>query len=130
MARKKQSTPTEAELEILQVLWERGESTVRDVHDVLNAQRPRAYTSIMSLMNIMTDKALVVREPQGRAFIYRAKRPREKTLGQIVGGVLGGAFAGSAQELVAHVLEQSKPSAEELDEIRRLIESYEREENS
>lgn len=130
MARKKQSTPTEGELEILQVLWERGDSTVRDVHDVLNALRPRAYTSIMSLMNIMTDKGLVVREPQGRAFVYRARRPREKTLGQIVGGVLGGAFAGSAQELVAHVLEQSKPSAEELDEIRRMIESYEREENA
>jgi BlaI family transcriptional regulator, penicillinase repressor len=129
MARKKQSTPTEGELEILQVLWERGESTVRDVHDVLNAQRPRAYTSIMSLLNIMTDKGSVVREPQGRAFIYRARRPREKTLGQIVGGVLGGAFAGSAQELVAHVLEQSKPSAEELDDIRRMIESYDREEN-
>jgi BlaI family penicillinase repressor len=127
MARRKQDTPTEGELEILQVLWDRGPSTVRDVYDVLNQRRKRAYTSLMSLLNIMTDKAYVVREPQGRAFLYRARRPRAKTLGQIVGGVLGRAFAGSAHELVAHVLEQSKPSTEELQEIRQLIETYERE---
>ena len=114
MARRKQDTPTEGELEILQVLWDRGPSTVRDVYDVLNERRKRAYTSVMSLLNIMTDKAYVVREPQGRAFLYRARRPRAKTLGQIVGGVLGRAFAGSAHELVAHVLEQSKPSSAEL----------------
>ena len=127
MARRKQDTPTEGELEILQVLWDRGPSTVRDVYDVLNQRRKRAYTSLMSLLNIMTDKAYVVREPQGRAFLYRARRPRAKTLGQIVGGVLGRAFAGSAHELVAHVLEQSKPSTAELKEIRQLIETYERE---
>jgi predicted transcriptional regulator len=127
MARRKLDTPTEGELEILQVLWDRGPSTVRDVYDVLNERRKRAYTSVMSLLNIMTDKAYVVREPQGRAFLYRARRPRAKTLGQIVGGVLGRAFAGSAHELVAHVLQQSKPSSAELQEIRQLIETYERE---
>lgn len=126
MARRKLDTPTEGELEILQVLWDRGPSTVRDVFDVLNERRKRAYTSVMSLLNIMTDKAYVLREPQGRAFLYRARRPRAKTLGQIVGGVLGRAFAGSAHELVAHVLEQSKPSTAELKEIRQLIETYER----
>lgn len=128
MARRKQDTPTAGELEILQVLWDRGPSTVRDVLEVLNRDRKRAYTSVMSLLNIMTDKGYVVREPQGRAFVYRARRPRAKTLGQIVGGVLGRAFAGSAHELVAHVLEQSKPSSAELDEIRKLIEAYERQE--
>jgi len=130
MARPKPTTPTAGELEILQVLWERGPSTVRDVLEVLNQVRPRAYTSIMSLMNIMVDKKLMVREPQGRAYVYRAQRAKEKTLGQIIGGVLGRAFSGSAHELVAHVLEQSKPSAGELDEIRRVIEAYEREEKS
>lgn len=128
MARRKQDTPTAGELEILQVLWDRGPSTVRDVLEVLNRDRKRAYTSVMSLLNIMTDKGYVVREPQGRAYVYRARRPRAKTLGQIVGGVLGRAFAGSAHELVAHVLEQSKPSSAELDEIRKLIEAYERQE--
>lgn len=130
MARRKQETPTEGELEILHVLWDRGPSTVRDVLDVLNQGRKRAYTSVMSLLNIMADKGLVVRQPQGRAFIYRARRPRQRTLGQIVGDVLGRAFSGSAQELVAHVLEQSQPSPQELAEIRRVIETYQRQEDS
>lgn len=129
MARRKSETPTEGELEILQVLWDRGPSTVREVLEVLNQRRPRAYTSIMSLLNIMTDKGLVTREPQGRAFVYKSRRPRERTLGKIVDSVLGQAFGGSAHKLVNHVLQQSKPSPEELDEIRRVIESYERQEN-
>jgi predicted transcriptional regulator len=128
MARPKQETPTEGELEILHVLWDRGPSTVREVLEVLQSKRDRAYTSVMSLLNIMSDKGLVVREPQGRAFVYRARRPRERTLGQIVEHVLGRAFDGSAHELVAHVLQQSKPSAEELDEIRQVIEAYQRQE--
>jgi predicted transcriptional regulator len=128
MARRKQETPTEGELEILQVLWDRGPSTVREVLEVLNQRRPRAYTSIMSLLNIMVEKGFVTREPQGRAFVYRPKRAREKTLGQIVGSVLGQAFSGAAHELVAHVLEQSQPSPHELDEIRKAIESYQQQE--
>jgi BlaI family penicillinase repressor len=126
MARRKQTSPTEGELEILQVIWDRGPSTVREVLEVLNRSRMRAYTSVMSLLNIMADKGLVMREPQGRAFVYRARRPRERTLGKIVGDVLGRAFAGSAQELVAHVLQQSKPTPAELQEIRRVIEAYQR----
>jgi predicted transcriptional regulator len=128
MARRRQETPTEGELEILQVLWDRGPSTVREVLDVLNRKRERAYTSVMSLLSIMADKRLVVRDPKGRAFVYRAGRPKERTLGKIVGDVLGRAFSGSAHELVAHLLEQSKPSPEELDEIRRVIEAYQRQE--
>lgn len=128
MARPMTKSPTSGELEILQVLWDHGPSTVRGVLSVLEQHRPRAYTSIMSLLNIMVDKKLVARELDGRAYVYRALRPREKTLGQMIGGVLGRAFAGSAHELVAHVLEQSRPSSDELDEIRRVIEAYEREE--
>jgi predicted transcriptional regulator len=130
MARRKLETPTEGELEILQVLWDRGASTVREVLDVLNPKRERAYTSVMSLLNIMADKGLVVRQPQGRAFVYRARKPRERTLGKIVGAVLGKAFEGSAHELVAHVLEQSRPSPEELEQIRRVIEAYQPQEKS
>lgn len=129
MARPKQQTPTDGELEILHVLWDRGPSTVRDVLEVLNAKRPRAYTSIMSLLNIMVDKGLVNREADGRAFIYQARRPRERTLSSILSDVLGRAFAGSAPALVAQLLAHSKPSSEELDEIRRAIEAYERQEN-
>lgn len=125
MARRPQDTPTEGELEILKVLWDRGPSTVREVLNVLNARRKRAYTSVMSVLNIMVDKGQVNRKPLGRAFLYSAKRPREKTLGKIVGNVLGRAFEGSAALLVSQVLQQSKPTPEELDEIRKAIEEYE-----
>jgi len=112
-------------LEVLKVLWERGPSTGREVLELLNAQRKRAYTSVMSVLNIMADKGLATRKPYGRAFIYSAKRPREKTLGNMVGSLLGRAFEGSAATLVSQVLDQSKPSPEELDQIRKAIEEYE-----
>ena len=125
MARRPQETPTEAELEILKVLWDRGPSTGRDVLDFLVAERKRAYTSVMSVLNIMATKGHVTRKPQGRAFIYSAKRPREKTLGKMVGSLLGRAFEGSAASLVSQLLDQSKPAPEELDRIRKVIEEYE-----
>jgi BlaI family transcriptional regulator, penicillinase repressor len=125
MARRPQETPTEAELEILKVLWERGPSTGRDVLDVLVEERKRAYTSVMSVLNIMANKGHVIRKPQGRAFIYSARRPREKTLGKMVGSLLGRAFEGSAASLVSQLLDQSKPAPEELDRIRKVIEEYE-----
>lgn len=125
MARRPQETPTEAELEILKVLWERGPSTGRDVLEVLNAKRKRAYTSVMSVLNIMADKGQVIRKPQKRAFLYSAKRPREKTLRKMVGSLLGRAFEGSASSLVSQLLDQSKPTPEELDKIRKAIEVYE-----
>jgi predicted transcriptional regulator len=124
MSRPKEEQPTAGELEVLKVLWDRGSSTVREVMDVLNAERPRAYTSVMSLLNVMTDKGLVVRQPQGRAFVYRPKNDRERTLRRMVGDLLGRAFEGSTSQLVAHLLDQSKPTADELDEIRRAIEQY------
>ncbi len=125
MARRPQATPTEAELEILKVLWERGPSTGREVMDVLGSERQRAYTSVMSVLNIMANKGQVIRKPQGRAFIYSARRPREKTLGKMVSTLLGRAFEGSAASLVSQVLDQSKPTPAELDKIRKVIEEYE-----
>jgi predicted transcriptional regulator len=124
MSRPRADQPTPAELEILQVLWDRGPSTVREVLDVLNQRRKRAYTSIMNLLNIMADKSLVIRESRGRAFVYRAKKARENTVGRIVRDVLGRVFSGSASSLVAHVLDQSRPSEQELAEIRRTIDEY------
>jgi len=124
MARPKEEQPTTGELEVLKVLWDRGPSTVREVMDVLHAARPRAYTSVMSLLNVMVDKGLVVRQPRGRAFAYRARSDRGRTLRRMVGDLVGRAFEGSATELVAHLLDQTKPSAEELDEIHRAIEEY------
>ena len=124
MARHRQETPTEVELEILHVLWDQGPATVRQVVEALNTQRPRAYTSILSMLNVMRDKGLVTRKSQGRAHVYSAKRSREKTLGGVVKDLLGRAFQGSSTLLIAQVLEQSRPSAEELDEIRKTIERW------
>ncbi len=124
MPRHRQHTPTAVELEILQVLWDRESATVRDVVEALNETRPRAYTSILSMLNVMLEKELVVREPRGRAHVYRARKPREKTLGGIVGDLLGRAFDGSASSLITQVLTESKPSPHELDEIRKVIEAY------
>ena len=124
MARPRDDQPTPAELEVLKVLWEQGPATVRDVMDVLNQGRPRAYTSVMSLLNVMTDKGLLARKPLGRAFTYSAKAPREKTLGGLVDDMLGRVFEGSASALVARLLDQSSPSAAELAEIRRTIDEY------
>ncbi len=127
MARPKHELPTPAELEVLKVLWARGPLTVRDAMDVLNRHRPRAYTSVMSLLNVMTEKKLVRREPEGRAFLYHPIVARQKTLGQIVQDVLGRVFEGSARDLVVHLLGQSDPTPEEIAEIRDLIERYEQE---
>lgn len=128
MARPKQDTPTTGELEVLKVLWKRGPSTVREVLEELNQNgRKRAYTSVMSLMNVMADKELLDREPLGRAFQYSARMPQESTLGDIVGDILGRVFEGSAPSLVTHLLEESKPNALELEEIRKALEQYEEE---
>ena len=124
MPRPTTDHPTPGELDVLKVLWDRGPATVREVMEVLNRERERAYTSVMSLMNVMTDKGLLRREPQGRAFIYHAAAEREATLGQAVGDLLGRVFEGSASSLVAHLLEQSQVSDAELDAIRRAIGEY------
>ena len=119
MARPRQPHPTPAELDILRILWESGPATVRQVMERLADNR--AYTSVMSLMTVMTEKKLVTRKPQGRAFLYTARLKPEQTEGKIIGNVLDRVFDGSASALVARLLEQSKPSQDELDEIRRLI---------
>jgi predicted transcriptional regulator len=127
MPRHRQQTPTEVELEILQVLWEHQPATVREVVDVLNQSRSRAYTSILSMLNVMFDKGLVKRELRGRAHVYRAASSREKTLGRVVSDLLGRVFRGSTTTLVTQILEQSRPSSQELTEIRRAIEQWQEE---
>lgn len=126
MPRPQHEQPTPGEFEVLRILWNRGPSTVRDVMEALNRRRKRAYTSVMSLLNVMTNKRLLQREPQGRAFLYRAAVTQDKTLGRMVQDLIGRVFEGSARDLVAHLLDQSDPSPEEIDDIRALIEKYER----
>lgn len=122
MARPKQPHPTPAELEVLRILWDRGPSTVREVLEAL--PKERAYTSVMSLLNVMTEKNLLARKPAGRAFRYSARQQPDQTEGKILGSVLARVFDGSASALVARLLEQSQPSRDELDEIRKLIDQY------
>jgi len=90
----------------------------------LNAGRPRAYTSVMSLLNVMVEKKLLRRRPHGRAFLYSARVQETPTLRRMVADLLDRAFHGSAEQLVARVLEQTEPSPEELGELRRLIDEY------
>jgi predicted transcriptional regulator len=124
MARPGSEHPTPAELEVLQVLWDRGPATVREVLEILNENKQRAYTSVMSLLNVMTDKGLLERQPQGRAFLYSPTQAREETLSGMVGDLLERAFCGSANALVTHLLAETQPSERELDEIHKLIESF------
>jgi len=130
MPRPKYDQPTPGELEVLKILWERGPSTVREVMEVLNQDRQRAYTSVMSLLNVMAEKGLAERHAEGRAFLYKAAVARESALKELVGDVLGRAFEGSASALVSQLLDHSRPSREELNEIRRVIKQYERQGDS
>lgn len=126
MPRPKMPHPTPAELEILKILWELGPLTVRDVMEELqDRDKNRAYTSVMSLLNVMAEKKLLSRTRQGRAFLYAAKLPRDKTLSNMVGDLWKRAFDGSTSSLVTHLLNQASPSEEELDAIRQAIAAYE-----
>jgi BlaI family penicillinase repressor len=126
MARPRHESPTPAELEVLQVIWERGPSTVREVMSVLNRQRPRAYTSVMSLMNVMVEKGLLTPKPKGRAFVYSARVSQTGTQSEIVKDLLNRVFDGSASALVTHLLAEAKPDSEELEEIRKTISEFAR----
>jgi len=118
--------PTATELEILRVLWERGPSTVREVHEVLAQGKPIGYTTVLKIMQIMTHKGSVARNEDSKAHIYKARQPAENTKRQLVGDLLQRAFAGSASQLMMHALAGKKTSQEEIAEIRELLDDYER----
>lgn len=125
MARPRNAQPTPGELELLKILWDEGPCTVRGVLDILKRQqKPRAYTSVMSLMAVMAEKGLLSRKARGKAFVYSARLPREQTLANLVGDLCRRAFEGSASGLVTHLLEGANPTEDELAEIRRTIDEY------
>jgi len=116
--------PTDAELEILTVLWSIGPATVREVHDVISRRRTAQYSTILKFMQIMTEKGLVRRDEKERAHIYQAARPREWTQRQLAGDLLERAFAGSAKALLIGALSARKATKEELAEMRKLLEEH------
>jgi predicted transcriptional regulator len=123
MARS-QPRPTDAELAILRVLWDRGASTVRQVHEVLAETRDTGYTTTLKLMQIMADKGLVTRNETARTHVYSAMAAQEQTQRQLVQDLVDRAFGGSAAQLVLRALSADGASDAELKEIRKLIDDY------
>jgi predicted transcriptional regulator len=125
MSESKLPMPTDAELAILRVLWARGPSTVREVHEAL--QDGSGYTTILKLMQIMTEKGLVVRDESQRAHVYSTRATQQKTQRQLVTDLVDRAFGGSPAQLAMQALSSKKTSPEELAELRRLLDSLEQE---
>jgi len=115
--------PTDGELAILRVLWARGPSTVRQVHEVLSRDRPAAYTTTLKLLQIMTEKGLVRRDDADRSHVFQARMSEGHTQRQLVRDLLDRAFGGSATKLVMQALASRRSTPEELTEIRRLLDA-------
>jgi predicted transcriptional regulator len=127
MGDKPTPRPTDAELAILRVLWERGPSTVREVHDELIRTHDSGYTTVLKLMQIMTDKGLVDRDESQRAHVYTSRLGEQRTQRQLLGDLMERAFGGSPAKLVMQALSTSKASAEDLSAIRTLLDQMEEE---
>jgi predicted transcriptional regulator len=123
MARHKTPGPTDRELAILGVLWERGPSTVRQVNEAISTDRSTGYTTTLKLMQIMAEKGLVVRDESDRTHVYRANVPEEQTQRQLVGDLMDRAFGGSARKLVMQALAAKKVSPDELEKIRQILDA-------
>lgn len=119
-----QLRPTDAELAILRVLWERGASTVRQVHEALADTRDTGYTTTLKLMQIMADKGLVKRNESARTHVYTAMAGQEQTQQQLVQDLMDRAFGGSAAQLVLRALNAEGATESELKEIRKMIDDY------
>jgi len=116
---------TDAELEIMQVVWDLGSGTVRQVHEALNQRRSLAYTTVMTMMGILEDKGHLTRTKQGRAYLYRPVRPKSQVIAGMVDDFVGKVFEGSARPLVLSLVKDRKLSKKDIEEIARLIEETE-----
>ena len=119
--------PTKSELEILSVLWKKGEATVREVFESISLEKSTSYTTVLKLMQIMLAKGLVVRNVEKRAHVYLPAVKQNETGKQMINEVLNRVFSGSAMRLVQQVLENEQTTPEELKEIRVMIEKAEKE---
>ena len=125
MARRKNSRPTDRELTILRILWDKGPSTVRDVNEAMSQDEDTGYTTTLKLMQIMAEKGLVLRDDSQFKHVYRPALTEEKAQKQLVGDLLDRAFSGSAEKLVMRALSAKKVSAKELASIKKMIDEFE-----
>ena len=125
MRKKDTVKPTERELAILGVLWERGVCTVRQVNEAMGGKERVGYTTTLKLMQIMYEKGLLVRDDSARTHVYRAALGEEQTQRELVGDLLEKVFAGSAEKLVMRALAAKKVSAKELAKIREMLDKVE-----
>ena len=125
MAEKKTNKPTDSELEILSVLWEHGPATVRQILDKM-VNKKTGYTTVLKLLQIMTEKGLVLRDESERSHVYRPSEKPEKTQRRLVGELLDKAFGGAADQMVMQALKAKKVSKDELEEIKKLIEQLDK----
>jgi BlaI family transcriptional regulator, penicillinase repressor len=125
MNNKSLPRPTEAEIELLRVLWERGPSTVREIHEALRGAKETGYTTTLKILQRMTDKGLVRRDETRRSHVYSAVRRAEQTQRQLVRNLLRAAFGGAPAKLVVQALSEETVSADDLAEIRRLLDEIE-----
>lgn len=125
MGDKTTPRPTDAELAILGVLWQRGPSTVREVHDALSRTQDTGYTTVLKLLQIMTDKGLVVRDESQRAHVYQPRDPEQRTQRALLGDLIDRAFGGSPAKLVMQALSSNRATAEELSAIRTMLDRME-----
>jgi BlaI family penicillinase repressor len=129
MPKKNQLKPTAAELEILAILWDRETATVKEVHEVISARKPTAYTTVLKTMQIMTEKGLVEPDKSSKAHVYRPAQSQTETKKSLVTDLIEKVFRGSALRLVQHVLESKPASAQEIKEIRKMIREAEKKAN-
>jgi BlaI family transcriptional regulator, penicillinase repressor len=119
--RPKTTNLTAQQLEIMKVVWRMGDATVRDVYESLRAQRPIAYTTVMTTMKTMEARGHLKKRVQGRAFIYQAVEPQDSSLRKIVGDFLDRVFNGSTEPLLAHLVQERRLSQKDLDKVARMI---------
>ena len=122
---KENIKPTDKELEILQVLWEKGPASVREVHEALGGEATNGYTTILKLMQIMHEKGTVTRQKRGKLHLYKAVHSEEATRKQILDKFIDKVFKGSAAQLVISALGNQKSSPEELDAVRKYLDQLE-----
>ena len=121
--RKKSPTLTPQELEIMKVVWEHGRATVRDVYEALLRERKIAYTTVMTMMNVLERKGHLRKKPEGRSFLYQPTRTRKQVVGTMVRDFVDRVFGGSAEPLLVHLVEDHHLTPEELDDLAQRIKS-------